>query len=64
VAELRKRSTPMNLCSFPSVSVTSITFGSMISAAGNKSTTAIGDIYRSKFIEFNFSLQIEMDTTI
>jgi hypothetical protein len=36
----------------------------MISAAGNKSTTAIGDIYRSKFIEFNFSLQIEMDTTI
>jgi hypothetical protein len=55
-AELRKRSTPINLCSFPSDSVISKTFGSMKTTAGNKNTTAIGDIYRSKFIEFNFSL--------
>lgn len=46
----------MNLWSLPSAKVTSQTFGSIISATGNKARTAIGDIYSSKFIEFNFSL--------
>lgn len=56
VAELSKRRSHIDLCSLPSVIVTSITLGSMISAAGNNTMTAIGDIYSSKFIEFNLSL--------
>lgn len=56
VTEFSKRSIHMDLWSFASVNVTSTTVGSMISAAGNKTRTAIGDIYRSKFMEFNFSL--------
>lgn len=46
----------MNLCSLPSDRVSSTTLGSIISAAGNNTRIAIGDIYSSKFMEFNFSL--------
>jgi len=56
VVELSKRRSHIDLWSFASVSVTSTTFGSMIRAAGNKTRIAIGDMYNSKFIEFNFSL--------
>lgn len=55
--ELRQRSSHMNLCFTPSDKVTSKTSGSIKSVAGNKTRTAIGDIYSSKFMEFNFSLQ-------
>jgi hypothetical protein len=33
------------------------TFSSMISVAGSKNTTAIGAMYRRRFIEFSFSLK-------
>lgn len=53
--ELMQRSSHMNLCFIPSDKVTSKTSGSIKSVAGNKTRTAIGDIYSSKFMEFNFS---------
>jgi len=56
VIEFSKRRSHIDLWSLASVIVTSTTLGSMIRAAGNKTRIAIGDMYSSKFIEFNFSL--------
>lgn len=44
IVELTTRSSHMNLCSDPSVMVTSNTSGSITSAAGNNTRTAMGDI--------------------
>ena len=56
-AELNSRYQTIFISSLASASVIPTTFSSIKSVAGSKNTTAIGAMYKSRFIEFSFSLE-------
>lgn len=54
--ELKRRYQMILISSLASASVIPTTLSSIISVAGSKKTTAIGAIYKRRFMEFSFSL--------
>lgn len=57
--ELNSRYQMILISSLASANVIPTTFASIKSVAGSRSITAIGAMYRRRFIEFNFSLDEE-----
>jgi hypothetical protein len=56
-AELNSKYQMILLSSLARATVIPTTFSSMTSVTGSKITTAIGAMYRRRFIEFSFSLE-------